>query len=301
MQIDIREKTSLTHEDVADLNFIRDPARFVFRRHFRSGLRSHIMELLDPEDTRREKEGYVAEGIRWFPRAAPRKMLRIFRTRFSSRDQALEEIRRVKIVEGYLGADFLAVSEEFLVQYDSPRGPDILLCGLQEYVQGEPLDPWRPALFAGLPCAAACACGHGGPMSDAPAASGSGRLAAAVAVFVEKVKVMMREAGVIPDLAGIRNLLATPTGKLKLVDINNISRIAFSRDICMDDKGYPVCDKSVEALYLLETKVVGKIPDPNDEVYAYFLTPDRCRRVEEIHRRFHRRLTAGAALRGISA
>jgi hypothetical protein len=269
-----------------ELNFIRFPGRFVFRRHFRSGLRSHIMELLDPRDVRREKEGQLADGIRWYPRAQPLKMLRIFRTRFASRDQALAEIRRVKIVEDYLGTEFLAVSEEFIVDYDSPRGTDVLLCGLQEFVRGEPIDPWCPTRLPGAASVASCAC-------CVEVFEGSRRLRKAAETFVGRVKTMMRETGVIPDLAGNRNLLATPTGALKLVDINNISRIGFNSDICVDDKGYPVCDKSVEALFLLETRLAQNAPDPDDEVYTYFLTPDRLRRVAEIDRRFHGRRKAG--------
>jgi hypothetical protein len=48
MTEDVREKASLNHEAVVGLNFIRDSAIFVFRRHYRQGLRSHIMEVLDP-------------------------------------------------------------------------------------------------------------------------------------------------------------------------------------------------------------------------------------------------------------
>ncbi len=283
MAVDIRDKTFLAHGDVAGLNFIRRSPPYVFRRHFRSGLRSHILELLEPEDVRREKEGTVVDGVRWFPRAVPRKMLRIFRSRFASREQALGEIRRVKLAEAHLGSEFVARSEEFLVAYDSPRGPDVVLCGLQEYVHGEPLDPWRP--FPASPAA-----GRLPPEKDACAER---RMREAADAFITAVKAMIRQAGLIPDLAGTRNLIVTPSGGLKLVDINNISGITFGADICMDDKGYPVCDKSVEALFLLETRLVGRAPDPADEVYAYFLTPGRLRRVAEIDRRFHQRQKAG--------
>jgi len=45
---DVRDKPSLSEADVLALNFIRRPARYVFRRHYRVGLRSHIMEVLRP-------------------------------------------------------------------------------------------------------------------------------------------------------------------------------------------------------------------------------------------------------------
>ncbi|MBU0734796.1 MAG: hypothetical protein KKG10_11670, partial [Proteobacteria bacterium] len=81
------------------------------------GLRSHIMEVLRSADVARETEGVIREGTRWFPRARPLKMLRIFRTRFDSLRNAEEELRRVKIVETYLTPAHVARSNEFLVDY----------------------------------------------------------------------------------------------------------------------------------------------------------------------------------------
>ena len=48
MHIDIRDRPTIDHDDVIALNFIRSSPSCVFRRHFRQGLRSHIMEILDP-------------------------------------------------------------------------------------------------------------------------------------------------------------------------------------------------------------------------------------------------------------
>ena len=67
MSKDVRNKTTLTADDVYRLNFIRHPGTYVFRRHYRQGLRSHIMEVLDPQAVAREKNGVVSDGIKWFP------------------------------------------------------------------------------------------------------------------------------------------------------------------------------------------------------------------------------------------
>ena len=81
---DIRDIPNPGHEAIVDLNFIRSRPTFVFRRHFRSGMRSLIMEVLDPAQVQKESQGVVCDGIRCFPRADPRFMLRLFRKRFDS-------------------------------------------------------------------------------------------------------------------------------------------------------------------------------------------------------------------------
>lgn len=126
----------------SSLNFIKDAETFLFRRHYRSGLRSHIMEMLRPSDVEAERKGTRKDGIRFFPRARPQKMLRIFKTRFPDLKAAQEEIRRVQIVEKFLSPDFMAMSSEFLVEFRDANKKELLLCGVQEYVVGEVLDPW---------------------------------------------------------------------------------------------------------------------------------------------------------------
>ena len=102
MSEDIRDKPSIRHDDVAGLNFIKAASPYYFRKHFRQGLRSHVMEILNHSDVQIENNGVVVDGARWFPRAKPTNMLRIFRTRLATVDRALEEIARVKVVEQYL-------------------------------------------------------------------------------------------------------------------------------------------------------------------------------------------------------
>ncbi len=262
--VDIREANVVGPQDILRLNFVRTRPPYVFRRYFRQGLRSHIFEVLLPEAWRAETEGLVQEGVLRFPRARPVKMFRVFRTRFHTREEGLREIRRVKLVERYLSPESLAFSEEFLA--DGRVGPDrfLVLCGLQEYVDGEPLDPWALTGEEG---------------SGRPDRTGR---------FVERVKRMIRETGHIPDLAGMNNLILTPEGHVKLVDINNISRVSFSPEIPLDDKRYPICDKSVQALALLERRLTGRGPDRGEPLYAHFLNPERVRRVRIVEEDFHR-------------
>jgi len=277
---DIRDKSSIRHDDVVGLNFIKTTSPYFFRRHFRQGLRSHIMEILKQADVVIENRGTVVDGVRWFPRAKPTRMLRIFRTRLASIENALAEIRRVKKVENYLGSDFIAASSEFLVDYHGPGGASIMLCGFQAYVEGEILDPWGllegerllSSLYESLHRTTARADAHRNQWVNAARQK--------AAVFVRKIKRMIAEAGYIPDLAGAGNLVVPKTGEIRLVDINNISPVVFDGGIRLDDKGYPVCDKSVEALSLVEMKMLGRSIDLQDRIYQFFLDPDRKRQVQ---------------------
>jgi hypothetical protein len=290
MRQDIRDKPSIRHDDVIGLNFIRANSPYFFRRHFRQGLRSHIMEILKQADVDIENRGTVVEGVRWFPRARPTHMLRIFRTRLECLESALAEIKRVKKAETYLGSDFIAPSSEFLADYHGPGGPSIMLCGFQAYVEGEILDPWG---LLGGDCLLVSLYEN---LHKTHERSNSQRkqwikdAQQKARVLVRKVKQMIVEAKHIPDLAGAGNLVVTKTGEIRLVDINNISPAIFDTEIRLDDKGYPVCDKSVEALSLIETKVLGRAIDDSEGIYRFFLDPDRKRRVEIKEELFHRNM-----------
>jgi len=280
MPEDIRNRPSISHADVTALNFVRSSAPYVFRRHFRQGLRSHIMEILDPYDVEVEQTGKTIGGVKWFPKAVPRRMFRIFRARLKTLDNALHEIERVKIVERYLAPDFMAMSTECIVGYHGIEGRDLMLCGFQEYVAGEILDPWTllgtadllPSLYETFRC------------QDSPMTLPKDQWIAAVrqkgSRFIRQIKRMITEAGHIPDLAGAGNLIVTVTGDIRLVDINNISRINFNAVISLDEKGYPVCDKSVEALSLIEEKILGRPVDMGEDLYKGFLHPERRKAVK---------------------
>jgi hypothetical protein len=247
------------------------------------------MEILQQSDVAAENEGIVVDGTRCFPRARPDHMLRIFRARLTTLEHALSEIGRVKVVEAYLGPDCIAESSEFLVDYHGPQGPDIMLCGFQAYTQGEMLDPWGlldqdrllASLYARLHKASEHSEGHRQRWIGATRRKGM--------VFVQAVKRMIAEVRHVPDLAGAGNLVVTKAGQIKLVDINNISPVVYDADIRLDDKGYPVCDKSIEALALLEQKVTGQTVDAKEALYRFFLAPERRQRVKRREEFFYRR------------
>jgi hypothetical protein len=286
MQEDVRDRPYLDEEDVLRLNFIREPGAYIYRRHYRQGLRSHILEVLSPDDVENEKNGVIIDGAKWFPRAEPLKMLRIFRTRFRSLQEAQEEVERVKMIESYLGPINFAKSDEFLVDYEMNGRREILLCGLQEYVKGATLDPWdnmdEKHLISILRRIS---------FEDFEDAMMIGdhwvrRVREKAETFIEKLKKMILEANHVPDLAGIGNLLLTRDGDIKLVDINNISKVSFDSDIRIDDRGYPVCDKSIESLSLLEQGLLGKSLPEDDDIYKTYLEPGRMEEVKALEKEF---------------
>jgi hypothetical protein len=288
MPKDIRDEPYLDHGDVVGLNFIRSPGKYHYRRYYRAGLRSHIMEVLEPDDVNKETEGVTVDGTKRYPRAEPIKILRLFRARFKNIEEAREEVERVRIVQAYLGPDYVALTEEFLVDYIRDEKREILLCGLQEYVEGEVIEPWgylgEDHLIALLSRLA------GKKAGDAPKSSGKSICAIKekVDVFVKRIKHMIREAEHIPDLAGAGNLLLTRSGNIKLVDVNNISRVLLDATIQLDDRGYPVCDKSIQALSLLESKLLGRSPQESDRLYGIFLDPERMKAVRKLEDSFNR-------------
>jgi hypothetical protein len=286
---DIRDKKFVTHEDVVALNFIQTDSPYIFRRHHRQGLRSHVLEVLHRRDVDREKTGIVIDGTRWFPKAEPAHVFRIFRTRLQTLESALGEIGRVKIVERFLAPQFLAQSNEFIADYDGPAGREPLLCGFQSYVRGEIVDPWSlldlraftHCLFDALQPSL-----HNPAMTRALWTTRTGHKAAA---FIDRVREMILQTGYVPDLAGIGNLVITATGDIKLVDINNISRVCFDSDVALDDRGYPVGDKSIEALYLLEKKLAGRAVSKEDPIYNAIFDPQRQIAVRAHETRFYRK------------
>ncbi|MEH0019594.1 MAG: hypothetical protein V6Z89_08075 [Desulfobacter sp.] len=282
--MDIRDRAHLSGEDIKRLNFIKESERYVFRKFYRSGLRSHIFEVLLAEDVEKETLGVVIGGIRMFPRARPVKMFRIFRSRFRSIEEIFIEINRYKILMTHLGADLIARSEEFIADYRTDRTNRIVLCGLQEYIHGEILDPWRisgrenlTALLSAMP-------------HDLDADTRLINALESVRQFVAGIRALINATGYIPDLAGVGNLILTPGGGIKLVDINNIVDIRQNDGIYLDDKGYPACDVSIQVLSILETKLLGRAPSRPDPLFEHFLLPDRLKEVKAIEREFYRNL-----------
>ncbi|MCD6196981.1 MAG: hypothetical protein J7K15_00210 [Deltaproteobacteria bacterium] len=300
MPEDIRDKPYLLHKDILGLNFIRDPGIYLYRRHYRSGLRSHIMQVLNPEDVEKENKGIIIDGLRWYPRAEPLKMLRIFRKRFDTLEDAEEELKRVKIIQTYLASDYLARPGEFLVDYSRHGKCEILLCGLQEYVQGQILDPWGLLNRDHL-----ASLRHDMGFDNT---EGSARISdqwirgvrERADNFIKKLKQMIAETGRVPDLAGAGNLILTRSGNIKLVDINNVSRVSFDSIISLDDRGYPICDKSIEALSLIEQKLLGRFSLRTDPIYDTFLDPERVKEVRALDEEFQLSMAPAMSWQGSS-
>jgi len=287
MPRDLRDAPHLNHDDILALNFIQEPGNYVYRRHYRQGLRSHVMEVLSRQAVEDEKKGIIICGSKRYPRAEPAKVLRLFRARFTTLEDAEEELRRVKIITAYLEPNHLGRPEEFLVDYSASGKREILLCGLQEYVRGEVLDPWSllnrdhlVSILSDMGCDGAGKDNRQGDQWVHCVREKAARL-------VEKLKQMIMEVHYVPDLAGIGNLILTQNGYIKLVDINNISRVSFDRNISLDDRGYPVCDKSMQALFLLEKKLVRRSSGKADPVYRVFLDPERMKDVDAAEKAFY--------------
>ena len=225
MSEDIRNKPSISHSDVVALNFVISSTSYVFRRHFRQGLRSHIMEVLYPGDVEAENTGTVIEGVRWFPQAVPRNIFRIFRSRFKTLGEVWVEVERVRMVSHYLAPDFMAHSTECIVEYHGPDESELMLCGFQEYIDGEMIDPWTildaaallPSLYTAMRERKVTMSLSRDEWVDGAREKGL--------QFIEKIKSMMTRSGHIPDLAGVGNLIITASGDICLVDINNISPV----------------------------------------------------------------------------
>ena len=287
MVTDIRDNSRITHEDVLALNFIRKPGTYVFRKYHKQGLRSHIMEVLDPEDLIKQNKGEIIDGVRFFPWAKPLKILRIFRTKFFSTEEVFDEIKKLRIVEKYLPDDSYAKSDEFIVDYIWNNNRDFILCGLQEYVEGEVLNPWDPISEHQLARLFASMDGYGYNGFQMTSEQLIQKFYKKVEHFIACVKKMILKANYVPDFAGVENLLITPAGNIKLVDINNISKVFLGPKINLDDKGYPVCDKSIEAISMLEKKLLGKSIDKTAKLYKIFLDPQRMKEVVELEEKFH--------------
>ena len=290
MQEDIREKQYIDTWAIQGLNFINPRGEYVFRHFHRQGLRSRIVGILRSEDVKMETQGVLQNGIFTFPTARPIKILRIYRGRFSSLQVPFQSIRRVQTLERYLGEVNCALSTEFLVSYKHAGIYKCLWCGLQEYIHGLGLDPWG---FFDLSTLVEY-CQKSAPGEDSvlmPQQEGMyTRIRTRAQNFVDKIKLLIGKTGLVPDLAGGNNLILTPGGDLKLVDINNITQIPSDSRIPVDDYGYPVTDKSIEALSRLEAKILNRFPDSREDIYSRFLDKQRMQEVSALEKQFYENL-----------
>jgi hypothetical protein len=282
---DIRDRPYLTENEILTLNFINDSSNYIFRKYYRSGLRSHVLEILTAKDVLKETQGEITQGVRMFPRARPKKILRILRNRFKNKKAVFQEIKKYHLLLKFLGPEYIAESEEFIVDYTGTGKNQIILCGLQEYVEGEILDPWGicgknflSALFKSTTC------------NNYKLSAIVKKARVNIATFVKRIRHMIAETGYIPDLAGFGNLILTLDGNLKLVDINNIVKIKLNDSIPIDDKGYPSCDVSVEVLSILEKDILQKNIKMDDPLYKLFLSPLRKVKVKTLEKKFYKNL-----------
>jgi hypothetical protein len=282
---DIRDQVALSDAQFKALNFINVQGPYAYRKFYRSGLRSHIFEVVNKTDLIKERQGVKTDGVLMFPRARPVKMFRILRQRFTSIDQIFKEIKKYTTLLDALGADYIARSDEIIVDYRIQGKYEILLCGLQEYVEGEILDPWR-VLGENYLYHLYHAVNRDHQKSTALAESAK----KSIQTFVKKIRQMIDHTGFLPDLAGIGNLILTPEAGLKLVDINNIVKIKLDDSISIDDKGYPSCDVSIQVLAILEKDLLEQPVDLNDPLYNLFLAPGRKKKVKQLERQFYRHL-----------
>jgi hypothetical protein len=269
--MDIRTKPTLSNNDILNLNFIRQPCPYYFRIHYREGLRSRLLQVLNLEDVLHETQGVVQGGMRLFPVAQPVAMLRIFKKQFNAGHEVQTEIQNYKLVQHHILPQHYAASSEFVVEYIQNGNSQIMLCGLQKYVPGEAVDPWHENTRLKIE----------NDMENSP----TGNLEMALSnltSFINCIKTMALQTQTIPDLAGVGNLILTPEAEIKLVDINNISRFSFATSIPLDDKQYPVSDKSIQALYNLEIQIIGNDQAKNEELYRFFLDPQRQAAVREL-------------------
>jgi len=290
MTNDIRDKTDIDHNDIIGLNFIRNQNRYVFRKYYKQGLRSHVLEVLHSSDALKQNKGHIVNGLRLYPRANPIKILRIFRTKFDSLEKIIEDIQKYKIIEKYLPPDCYAKSLEFVVEYIIKGKRDYVLCGLQDYVAGKVFNPWDLTKQDHLTNLIRSIQIQGYDSLKMTTQQLIQRVQKQVKKMIESLKKMIAEANCVPDLAGIGNFILTYDGEIKLVDINNVSRVSFGSDIRIDDKGYPVCDKSIEALSIIEQKLLHRTLDKNEKIYSIFLDSKRMQKVKDLDEKFHRSL-----------
>ncbi len=279
---DLLNKAFLSEADMRQLNFISKLPANHTRRHFRQGLRSHIFEILSAADVYKELNGEVVNGVRMFPRAVPQYMFRIMRTPFATLNEALDEVTKYKLLLRFLGPECIARSDEFIVEYRVSGKKTIVLCGLQEYVTGAILDPW--SLFKQIPFDVF----FRSKFPKEKLYKNCVKTAIdSIAAFVRKVRKMVFESGYIPDLAGNGNLVLTPQGAIRLVDINNIIRIEKKDTIFLDDKQYPSCDKSVEVLAIFEQEILKTKNLLDDPLYGHYLTVERKEKVSRLEEKFN--------------
>jgi hypothetical protein len=175
----------------------------------------------------------------------------------------------------------MAHSYECIVEYHGPHGSELMLCGFQEYIKGDIIDPWTILDAESLLPLIYKTMRDRGVIMPLPSDEWVADAREKGSQLIGRLKRMITHSGHIPDLAGVGNLIITPNGEICLVDINNISPVYSEATIPLDEKGYPVCDKSIEALSLIEKKIVGRPINMEEKLYKQFLNSERKTLVQE--------------------
>lgn len=280
---DIRDIQHATSDEVNDLNFLNLTDQYVLRRHTYQGLRSHVFQILKTDDVRKENEGVIRKGVKNYPKAAPVKILRIMRTKFNNLAAVTVEIKKYKLIERYFDAESYAKSQEIIVDYNHNGKNKVMLIGIQDYVEGFRLNPWSAYI--------------GFQIVDFLKISGiknidetMAQILKNMANFVHLLKRFILKTRHIPDLAGIGNIMLKRSGNIVLVDINNISEVSFSDPIYVDNFGYPIVDRSIEAIFCLDKFCTPNEYDKNNFLYRKFLSDSRRKKVDAIEKEFDRKL-----------
>jgi len=96
---------------------------------------------------------------------------------------------------------------------------------------------------------------------------------------------MIAETRHVPDLAGLGNLLVSRRARSSSwISITSPGQVP--PEIELDDRGYPVCDKSIEALSLLEEKLLEPSTGGGDSIYGSLSHPERIEEVEVLVKEF---------------
>jgi len=245
------------------------------------------MEVLDASDVLKQNSGETVNGLRRYTWAKPSKILRIFRIKFKSLEDIFDEINKYKMIEKYLPPDSYSKSCEFVADYIRPGKRDFILCGLQDFIDGKVLILWDLFQKNYLKNLVVSMLDEGRNPLRMTLEQLIHRVQKKTDRFIGGLKKMILEEHYVPDLAGIGNLILTAFGDIKLVDINNISKVSFGPDISLDDKGYPVCDKSIEAISIMEQKLLDRSIDRTETIYQFFLDPQRMKAVKDLESKFH--------------
>lgn len=261
----------------AQLSFVptllqNDPEKWVMIKGSTQGTRSCIVMLFDRDEYTRQREGVVIDNKKQYPKAHPKQVLRILRNGAEKTDHLQPMLDDYHfLVENFVGdgEDQLAQSNELIVELNdkdisllcqrteilSPPDHKHFLVGLQQYIHGDTLDPWRQIAISKLKeCAKVSPVNLGVHLRlDA---DGISKLESSFRLMRTRIHTCLREHKKIPDL-GIGNTIMEPSGSLTIIDINNLIRAPENlAEIPTDENGYPAFHGSIDSLLQID-RILG--------------------------------------------